>query len=310
MARELCFNERSLPVAQADRQEVARRIADMSDAISVLVHQKLADPVLRMGCSLTDLVVQGDATLYDYLIEGLRGEHSERSVFMMGLLHKVPCEADLSGELVKRSLEIESESVGLLWSMVGDFVACSVAGDELWRQDKAKFSCDVLNEQGSVERYTYSVDHVSIPDHAYQIVDRHLDSLAVSTTSTAFWADRAVLLPHLSFGLDVEAQIAGIDEAEFRLILGRLRELDATAKEWKQQETSLPRWRSYITPESESAKKNPKVVSARTFKDDAGAATFFEWHARFGGGGRIHILFEKVGHKITVGYCGNHLYLP
>lgn len=307
MLRELCFNEKCLPVPLAAADALEGNLVALSEAISVLVNEKVAEPVLRMGCSLLDIVARDGLTLYESLVQGVQGAEREHFAFLMGLLYKVPYEQDVSKELRQSGAAFDSELVGLMWSMVAGFIACSVQGEELWRNSTLDFECSYLQDDGEILVRTSTVDHVSCANHAYRLVDQANAALAEATVPRDFWGRRTMLCKHLTFGLDVENQLAGIDESEFALILDRLRELDQSAREWKESATDVPKWRSHVTPESGRSRKDPKEVKARTFKDDKGDPVYFEWHARYGSGGRIHFVFARDEFKITIGYCGKHL---
>ena len=46
---------------------------------------------------------------------------------------------------------------------------------------------------------------------------------------------------------------------------------------------------------------------ARRFRSSRGTRELFEWHARFGGNGRIHLRIDSTTREIEVGYIGHHL---
>jgi hypothetical protein len=45
----------------------------------------------------------------------------------------------------------------------------------------------------------------------------------------------------------------------------------------------------------------------RTFRGADGDSHDFEWHARFGSVGRIHLRFEAEGRLVEIGYIGRKL---
>ena len=67
-----------------------------------------------------------------------------------------------------------------------------------------------------------------------------------------------------------------------------------------------------VTPESQSVRdyKKGKLLEARRFRAASGERVLFEWHARFGGGARIHLRFDARVREIEIGYVGVHLPMP
>ena len=53
--------------------------------------------------------------------------------------------------------------------------------------------------------------------------------------------------------------------------------------------------------------KNRFFREARMFQSHRGTREIFEWHARFGDGGRIHLRFDPPSKEVEIGYIGPHL---
>ncbi len=68
-----------------------------------------------------------------------------------------------------------------------------------------------------------------------------------------------------------------------------------------------PSWPCKVTPENEKTIANRRLSQARTFRSTTGTRQTFEWHARFGSGGRIHLRFEAKARVVEIGYIGRHL---
>ena len=62
-----------------------------------------------------------------------------------------------------------------------------------------------------------------------------------------------------------------------------------------------------MSPESVESMKNRKFREARRFRTSHGTHELFEWHARFGDHGRIHLRFDPESHEVEIGYIGWHL---
>jgi hypothetical protein len=85
-----------------------------------------------------------------------------------------------------------------------------------------------------------------------------------------------------------------------RQVDDRLRELDDTVAEWDPTEQAFPAWRSKVTPEGATRKRQ------WTFKDDSGVERLFDLHARFTpGAGRIHFcLVPETERRMLIAYIG------
>ena len=93
----------------------------------------------------------------------------------------------------------------------------------------------------------------------------------------------------------------------FNTVVNRLADLDAAARDWRQTRGSLPQWKTKVTPESGTVMNNPALSKARRFRSVSGQSAIFDWHARFGNNGRIHLRIDPATTTIEVGYIGKHL---
>lgn len=110
--------------------------------------------------------------------------------------------------------------------------------------------------------------------------------------------------PHLQFLPRVRAQLKGLDSgsAVLSAVTQRMIELEIAVATWVGSGSAEPRWRSTITPESESRIKEGKC----TFLDD-GVLHIFSQHARYTpGAGRIHfrLVKELDKHYLRVAHIG------
>ena len=97
--------------------------------------------------------------------------------------------------------------------------------------------------------------------------------------------------PNLIFGPGVEDNLK--DSAHlFQTIIGKLVHLDRSAEEWRARGGPAPPWRTRVSPESVERMKNAAFRAARRFRSRLGTVEMFEWHARYGDSGRIHLRFD------------------
>ena len=121
------------------------------------------------------------------------------------------------------------------------------------------------------------------------------------------WSERAAAFPHLSFGPDVEGQLKKLDLGRLTTVVNRLADLDEAASAWQGVGGAAPPWTCRVTPESESVMNSERLREARRFRSVCGERLLFEWHARFGSGGRIHLRFDASSRTVEIGYIGGHL---
>ena len=126
-------------------------------------------------------------------------------------------------------------------------------------------------------------------------------------TRETFWETRETVFPLLRFGLDVEDQVRRLDPSVFGTVMRRIDDLHRTVRDWKALAGDAPPWRCKVTPESATTMANERLRQARIFRNSAGSARLYEWHARFGSVGRIHIRFDGSTREIELGYIGGHL---
>lgn len=96
-----------------------------------------------------------------------------------------------------------------------------------------------------------------------------------------------------------------MDAGLLSVVMNRLAQLNEAAGEW--DAGPAPSWPCKVTPENETTMANRRLRQARVFRSTAGTYEIFEWHARFGAGGRIHMRFDATKLIVEIGYIGVHL---
>ena len=310
--RELVLNGASARADSIGEAEVERLLVAVAKGIARLVSSKHAAAELRAVEPLTTIQV-GSVGVWDLLVSMLRSRrNTEEVIFLMGIAHRTPLLAGVREEICGTFYSAAHEdglvaSEGVVFCAITMGVAVSLATSEQWSGDTIPVRLVVLTEGAELERREEAGDNVCGEETARSIEGPARSQLMRSTGTREFWDNRAAMFPNLSFGLDVESQVERLDEATFLLVRSRLDELDATVAQWRDEKTPAPQYRSYVTPESASTMSTPSLVRARTFRSSAGAAQVYEWHARFGGGGRIHFVADAALRSIEVGYMGPHL---
>ncbi len=299
-------------------RETIQWLGEMARGMAALVDAGVVEPSLRTFDAPTELRSPGEWSLFDaYLglnrVDGMR----EEGTFVLRLASKTPLLSDVAERTKSRFLACEardcvdrglstSEGKPLLLCAVSDGVAVSFPSEPIWDRDFLTVRFQELLPNEKLHEAEEKIDNVARSGHAQPILERHRASLTDSCRSgRELWAQRRSLYPHLLFGPDVEANLDQLDAGLLFVVLKRLRHLDEAADQW--ETGPAPDWPCRVTPESESTMSNAKRRRARCFRSVNGNRELFEWHARFGNSGRIHLRFEARERLVEIGYIGMHL---
>ena len=312
--RELVLNHASL--TPADERELVGWLDDLAGGIRVLVGAGLTQKVVRMcrwpheidcfqGGSL------GDA--YNLLLKK-GGRTREVAAYLRGLSTKAPLLSGVSSDVADRFLRCEGKTLPstdgepLVFCAVTEAISVGFPSEPVWERDRLTVTFLKLLADGTFEDASEVIDNLTCIGHADSIVTRHRDLLRFyCADASELWRRRAELFPHLAFGSDVEGHLAKLNPGLLPTLVNRLAELDETAAAWTADGGDAPAWTCKVTPESESLMNNEKLRNARRFRSVRGERLLFEWHARFGGGARIHLRFDARKREIEIGYIGVHL---
>ncbi|HEL4236076.1 TPA: hypothetical protein UM516_002366 [Stenotrophomonas maltophilia] len=313
---ELCFNELSLPVDDRCTLTDADILGGMAQAVAHLVNQRVSAPVLRASLPLSNVEYRRGISLYDAIVGlGSAGRFRDDMLLLRRIAQKVPCGEGCEELIQERFSRCQAKvdgrfAVGLLWAGLADFLSLSLVPGSKWDKDNLQISVEEIDLQLNISESFVSVPNVCTLLHAIRAVDEARLEKVGSTNTVNFWNQREEIFPGLDFGLDVERQVAAIDEGLFRTILKKLNGLNQASLEWSERGGASPPWKSVVSPESERAKGYDRVMAERTFRDPSGVSKFFELHAKYGSAGRIHLIADRGVGKVVIGYIGPHLWLP
>jgi len=226
---------------------------------------------------------------------------------------KAPLLVDLPNDVVNRFLGCEpatedgadAECLVLCAHLLGVAISLPL---------HARFDCDQLvirfQEMGSdleVGDSEETIDNLARAGHATSIAARDRRQLLGNLDFNNMWAKRDIAFPNLIFGVDLEGQLRALNPRLIGPVVKRLNELNDAAEEWPRIGSPAPRWRSIVSPESNSVMNNVGLRHCRVFRNSNGQPTLFEWHARFGASHRIHLVFDRATFRVEIGYIGDHL---
>ena len=298
--------------AAADRETVVNWLRDMSVGMAQMVHDKVAQSSVRMYHSFHDTWCLPGYSLADCCqtlrLTGARDEY----VFLMRLATKIPLLQDAQEDVAERFRACEGHTLPaddgapLVLCAIANWIAVGFPSKLMWDRDRINVRFVELLPDETIVEATEKVDNLTRSVHARLIVDRHRSRVRTVDNHRELWDNRGTAFPHLAFGPGVEQDL---ERAAHLLdtIIGKLADLDQSVEEWRIGGGPAPAWRTRVTSESNATRRDRKSMNARRFPSISGTTELFEWHARYGGTGRIHLRFEAHTREVEVGYIGPHL---
>ena len=315
--REMVLNHASVLAPDASRETVADWLRDLAAGMSQLVVDGIVRTDLRSRRHVSEIYCSSDYSLYDAYQDlqrdRYREKYREEYLFLVKLSTKAPLLYDVEGHIVDRFLECGEQTLPapdgepLVLCAIADWIAVGFPSEPVWDRDRITVRFNELLLDETFKEASEEIDQLTRSVHAGPICDRHRGGLIADSGPVALWENREAAFPHLVFGPDVENHLKKGQAHLFSTIVGKLKDLDRSARDWRDVGGSAPSWRTRVTPESTEKMKNRSFREARTFRSHRGTREIFQWHARFGDGGRIHLRFDAVSKEVEVGYIGPHL---
>ena len=310
--REMILNHASLFAPDSDRGSISEWLKDVASGMGQLVADGVVQRSLRMSQGLHETRCLAENSLHDACQELRRRGLREEYLFLVRLGTRVPLLSEAEEGVRDRFLECEELTLPqgggepLVFCAIVDGIAVGFPSQPAWDRDRVTVSFNELLPDESIQETTEEVDQLTRAAHAGSICERHRDRLRAGSSPATLWANRDEIFPNLVFGPGVEANLKECASL-FQTIVGKLVDLDRSAGEWKVKGGPAPSWKTMVTPESESLMANPQLRRARIFLSSLGTREMFEWHARFGSSGRIHLRFDAQSREVEIGYIGPHL---
>ena len=241
-----------------------------------------------------------------------RSGHREEYRFLVGLSVKAPLLRDVEECLEGRFRACEErvlppdDGEPLVLCAIADWIAVGFPSEPIWDRDRITIHFNELLCDGTIKKKSEEIDQLTRSAHAGPVCDRHHERLLAGSDPLTLWENRETAFPHLVFGPDVKDNL-GSQAHLFSTIVGKLKGLDRSAREWRDVGGPAPPWWTRVTPESNEKMRNPSFRESRKFRSLRGTMEIFEWHARFGDSGRIHLRFDPDSREVEIGYIGPHL---
>ena len=309
--REMVLNHASLD--SPDQHTVIDWLEDLAIGMAQLVSENISERSLRSSQSLYETFCFSDWSLWDAIQELRAGGARDEHLFLVRLSTKVPLLSDVGQDVADRFRACEAKTLPpkdgepLVLCAITDGIAVGFPSDPIWDRDNVTVSFNELLPDENIGVASETIDNLTRSAHALPICERHRANLRQFANSAALWEGRVEAFPNLVFGPDVEHNLTTLNSSALQIVIKRLASLDESASEWPNKGDAMPSWKCRVTPESQRVKNNPNLLNARRFKSHLGTQELFEWHARFGSSGRIHLRFDPGSYKVEIGYIGPHL---
>ena len=308
--REMIFNHASVGAFDSDRRKASACLYDVVGGMRQLIDRGVVNKTLRTARYWHDTRCQLGYSLHDVLCELRRDERG----YFLGLATKSPLLAGVDQDIKGRVVLCEEQTLSaeegqpLVLAAIADGVLVGFPSKPRWDRDQTAVEFDELLPNETFCRSSEKVDQLTRFAHADPICARHQSRMAggIGNNPERLWEKRQDIFPHLLFGLDVEQHLVNVAN-HLPVIIKKLSFLDQSGKEWAETGGTVPPWKTQVTPESDGVMSDQKLRNKRKFRSRSGSQELFEWHARFGRGGRIHLRFDAGSRTIEVGYIGPHL---
>lgn len=311
--RELILSDASVALVDIDRDQLCAFICDAIQGVAKLISKAAVDRSLRLRKQLHEVACYPDLNLLDLLFLMQRDPYRrDHAVFVLRLAQKFPLLEGMSFEDIGRFHGCEAvgplaeDTSAMLCALTGN-VLLSVPASSDWDTDLVAVEFLELDQEGEPLLSEESADNISRSAHAELILGRHFAARLDFVKQATLWQERVNLYPNLEFCPGVEDCIRALQPSFVLTVARRLAELDSSASEWKRNGGSMPRWHCKVTPESDTTMQDERLRRFRVFTSVDGEPKVFEWHARYGSAGRIHLRFEPHSCSVEIGYIGEHL---
>lgn len=310
--REMILNHASVRCSGVTRTNISKWLKDVVDGMGWLIRENVVQNHLRTAHSLQDTFCSPDYSLFS-ACESLRKEgHRDQHLFFMRLATKAPLLSGVREDVKDRFLGCEIENLSavdgepLVLCAITDGIAIGLPSDPVWDDDSVKISFRELLPNATIVQVYEVIDQLTRSIHAVSICERNRIQLLDDIDPRGFWSNRQAIFPNLIFAPGVENNLRD-SATHFHTIVRKLSKLNESAREWQEIEDPVPRWKIKVTPESERVMNDPGLRRHREFQSHVGTSRLFEWHARYGSGGRIHLRFDSDSREVEIGYIGPHL---
>lgn len=304
--REMVLNHAS--VQAPGRHTAIGWLKDVATGMAHLVSKRVAQSSLRMQRPTQETACLSGYSLFDAYQDLRKSGARDEYGLLLRMSAKCPLLREVEFDVSDRFQACEAKQLPsedgepLVLCAITDWIAVGFPSDSIWDNDRLMVSFNELLPDESFEETYEIIDNLTRSVHAHSICERYRTDLLRGQSPSELWQRRQEVFPNLVFGPDV-----ALPPEHSQTIIHRLMELDESAAKWREVGGTLPPWTCKVTPESSSLMNKPTLSEARRFRSHRDTRELFEWHARFGSNGRIHLRFDASSQEIEIGYIGPHL---
>lgn len=200
----------------------------------------------------------------------------------------------------------QRQAGGLGLAYLLDTTAVSLPSEEYWLQTHIRVRHTWLENAETEREEDVETLNLSEMTHVPVVFDELTGKAqgVLKDKPVNFAERKADCFPHLTFGLDVDAQIAELSVEILRVAIAKLSVLDGAVRNWRREKTEEP-----VLPQvnTESEATMQRYGNEREFRSASGEKKVFNLHAMMGSGYRIHLQIDKEHKNLEIGYIGEHL---
>lgn len=310
--REMVLNHASISAPAGNRDLVVDWLKGMVAGMAQIARERVAQTSLRMRWNLHDTFCFPCHSLFDAYQDLRRAGAREEYQFLIRLVTKMPLLAEVEPGIQDRFRACEERTLPspqgepLVLCAIADGIAVGFPSDPIWDRDRLIVRFDELLPDETIQEVSEQIDNLTRAAHARTICDRHRIRIRAVHGPGELWLNRHAAFAHLIFGPDVKKNLER-SAKDFPTIIGKLADLEKSVEEWRSAGGPAPRWRTKVTRESRRVRDDPALLRTRRFPSQSGVQRLFEWHARYGDSGRIHLRFDAKSREVEIGYIGPHL---
>lgn len=198
----------------------------------------------------------------------------------------------------------EAGGLGLAWLL--HTTAVSLPFEEYWLRTHIPVHRKWLESTGAEREQDVKVLNLSEMTHVPVVFDELTEKAQenLKQKPVTLAERKPDCFPHLTFGLDVDAQIAELSVEILSMAIAKLIILDSAVRNWRREGTEEP---ALPKVNSESEATMQRHGNEREFRSVSGEIKIFRLHAMIGSGYRIHFRLDKQKRELEIGYIGKHL---
>ena len=304
----LVFNELSAQNTAPSRQQARERTTNLVRAVAALTSGQ-STTLVTIKDTIYQTPLAEDYTVFQWSYD----EQVDRDLrsFFLKISTKVNFEQNVSNAVKEQFYlsgfhfeQLQASGLGLAWLL--HTTAVSLPSEECWLQTHVPVRHTWFENQETERVEDVEVLNLSKMTHVPVISDE-MTGRAQGTLKgqpPALAERKADCFPHLTFGLDVDTQIAKLSVEILRMTIAKLIVLDAAVRNWRRgrmEEPILPK----VNTESEATMQ--RYGKEREFRSAGGEKKVFNLHAMMGSGYRVHFRIDKEHKNLEIGYIGEHL---